>query len=97
MPDRRVRFTDTFFDRLDSLFTDERGVDGRPSATDFLLYDVPRVRDRLADDFEGNTLATDDPDVRVYIGSGLLVPTVAVFAVCVDDVVEVIWISIQSG
>lgn len=70
MPDRRVRFTDSFFDRLDSLFAEERGDDGSSSATDFPLYDIPRVRDRLAADFERNTLATDDPDVYVYIGAG---------------------------
>jgi hypothetical protein len=53
-------------------------------------------RDRLADDFEGNTLATDDPNFRVYIGSGVLVPTLAVYAVCDDDTVDVIWISVHS-
>jgi hypothetical protein len=96
MPDRQVRCTDSFFDRLDSLFADERGADGSPSATDFLLYDIPRIRDRLASDFEGNALPTDDPDVRVYIGSGVLVTTVAVYAVSVRDVVEVIWLSVQE-
>lgn len=96
MPDRAVRFTDSFFDRLDSLFDNERGDDGRPSATDFLLYDVPRIRDRLAADFEGNTLATADPDVRVCISGGVLVSTVAFYAVCTGNVVEVIWLSVQS-
>lgn len=96
MPDRTVRFTDSFFNRLDSLFAAERGADGSPLATDVLLSDIPRVRDRMADDFEGNTLTTDDPDIRVHIGSGVLVPTVAVHAVCFDDVVDVIWISVHS-
>jgi len=37
MTERLVRFRQTFFDDLDSLLPDERGRDGRPSATDFLL------------------------------------------------------------
>ncbi len=96
MPDRLVRFADSFFDRLDSLFPSERGADGAPSSIDFLLHDLPPIRDLLAADFEGNTLVTDDPDVRVYVGRGVLVPAVAIYAVCIDDVVEVIWISVQS-
>jgi post-segregation antitoxin (ccd killing protein) len=57
---------------------------------------IPRVRDRLGDDFEGNTIATHDPDIRVLIASGVLVTSIAVHAACIDDVVEVIWISVQS-
>jgi hypothetical protein len=53
--DRRIRFTEQFFDRLDALLPTERGADGAPSVTDFLLLDLPRVRDRLVHDFEGNT------------------------------------------
>ena len=70
MPDRRVRITDSFFDRLDSLLPDERGADASPSAADFLLYELPRIRDLLAIAYEANTLATDDPEIRVYIGGG---------------------------
>ena len=94
MPDRRVRFTDSFFDRLDGLLPDERGADGSPSATDFLLYELPRIRDLLAIAYEANTLATDDPDIRVYIGGGVLVEGIAVYAIRTGDVVEVIWLSI---
>lgn len=39
--DRLVRFTDEFFDRLDTLLAEERTVDGSPSVTDFLVFDVP--------------------------------------------------------
>jgi hypothetical protein len=45
---------------------------------------------------EHNTLATDDPDVHVYIGAGVLVAAVAIYAACVDDIVEVIWLSVQQ-
>lgn len=63
MPERQVRFTEQFFDQLDRLLPGERGADGTPSVTDMLLLDLPRVRDRLAADYEGNTLPTDEPDV----------------------------------
>lgn len=96
MPDRRVRFTESFFEQLDQLFGHERGSHGTPSATDFLLYDLPRIRDRLASDFEHSTLATDDPDIRVYISSGVLVATVAIYAIATHDVVEVISLTVED-
>lgn len=34
-------------------------------STDFLLLDLPLVRDDLARDFEGTTFETDDREVRV--------------------------------
>ena len=46
--DRQVRFTEEFFERLDVLLPEERGTDGTPSVTDFLVFEVPPIRDRLA-------------------------------------------------
>ncbi|MEQ1700155.1 MAG: hypothetical protein ABMA25_08595, partial [Ilumatobacteraceae bacterium] len=67
------------------------------SATDFLLFDLPPLRDRLARDYEGQTLPTDDDAVRVCISRGVLVQSVALFAqLAVDDAVEV-WLSIDLG
>ncbi len=63
--------------------------------TDFLVFDLPTLRDDLARDFEGRTLPTDDPDVRVYIGTGVLVRALAVFAALDDDAVEAFWITID--
>jgi len=96
MPDRLVRFTQHFFDRLDELLPSSRGVDGSPSATDFLLYDLPRIRDLLAVDLEATTLAVEEvPGVRVLIAAGVLVRSVAVYAVLADDgAVDVIYLSI---
>jgi hypothetical protein len=37
------------------------------------LLDLPIIRDRLAADYEAITMGTDGPDVRVYIGRGILV------------------------
>ena len=39
MADRLVRFLESFFDDLDRQLPPDRGADGTPSATDFLLYD----------------------------------------------------------
>ena len=94
MPERQVRFTEQFFDRLDELLPNQREAAGTPSATDFLLIDLPTVRDRLAVGYERNTLATEDPEIRVFIGSGVLVARFAIFAVLEGDVVEVIWLTV---
>ena len=97
MPERLVRFTQSFFDRLDDLLPEERGAEGSPSATDFLLYDLPQIRDLLATDFERNTLPVDPSDMRVYVGAGLLVRSVALYAILAeDDAVEVIWLVIDG-
>jgi hypothetical protein len=93
--ERQVRFTEQFFDRIDALLPSERGADGTPSVTDFLLLDLPAVRDRLAADYESNTLATDDPDVRVYVGSGILVTRFAIYTALEADIVEAFWLTID--
>jgi hypothetical protein len=46
--ERSVRFTEGFFDRLEELLPTERGADGTPSITDFLVFEIPGLRDRLA-------------------------------------------------
>ncbi len=70
---RQVRVDPTFFDRLDELFAPERGSDGTPSATDFLLHDLPVVIDLLAEDYFGHTtVVAADPEIRVSITAGLL-------------------------
>ena len=57
MTDRRqVRVAQAFFDRLDELLAEERGVDGAPSSADFLLHDIPAVIDRLAETYESSTV-----------------------------------------
>jgi hypothetical protein len=72
MAERVVRFTPQFFERLDELLPAERSPEGAPSTADFLLYDLPRIRDQLADNFEGNTLPADEEPVRVWVGSGMV-------------------------
>lgn len=47
---RQVRFTEQFFERLDELLPPGRPDDGGPSASDFLLHELPNVIDAIADD-----------------------------------------------
>lgn len=97
MAERIVRFTEQFFDRLEASLPEERGADGSPSLTDFLLLDLPVIRDRLAADYESVTMGTDDRDVRVYIGRGILVPRVAVYvALDAGGSVEAFWVDIDA-
>ena len=80
MADRVVRFHETFSDDLDELLPLERSADGPPSATDFLLYDLPRLRYLLADDYEANTLEVHGcDDLRILVQSGTLVRAVALY------------------
>lgn len=93
---RHVRVLQTFFDRLDQLLAEERGVDGAPSSADFLLHDIPAVIDRLAASFESSTVPiADGSDVRVLITSGHLVDFMAVYSVLArDGAVEIIYLEI---
>lgn len=96
MPERAVRFTEEFFDRLDSLLPEDRGADGAPSVTDFLAFELPAIRDRLAADYEGSTMPTVDADVRVLVGAGLFVRTVALYAaIDAAGTVTVFWITLD--
>ncbi|HAP75942.1 MAG TPA: hypothetical protein DCR14_07655 [Acidimicrobiaceae bacterium] len=84
MTERRVRFTEDFFDLLERLLPAERGEDGTPSVTDFLAFEVPPLRDLFAVDVVRVTLETSIPGIRAYIGAGLLVPALLIH-VAVDD------------
>lgn len=98
MTRRQVQVSQSFFDTLDELLPAERTAAGGPSATDFLLHEVPTIVDLLAEDFVGTTLPVEDaPPVRVLITSGILVRLVAVYAhLRADDVVEVIYVDIDQ-
>ncbi len=96
MAERIVRFSEQFFARLESLLPDERGDDGAPSLTDIMMLELPAIRDRLAADFDGVTMQTPDPDVRVHLTQGVLVRHLAVYA-ALDEAgsVEVFWLDIE--
>jgi len=95
---RQVRVAQSFFDRLDDLLPDDRGTDGEPSATDFLLHDIPPIIDALAEDFDGATLAVGEVEgVRVLITAGVLVPMMAVYVALTDDgAAELIYLDLDT-
>lgn len=97
MPDRLVRFTESFFVDLDDQLPEERSASGAPSAIDFLLYDLPRLRDSLASAYEESTLPVPDlAPIRVLVGAGTLVAAVALYAFLdARDFVVVVSIEIE--
>lgn len=96
---RVVRVAPSFFDRLDELLPADRTASGRPSATDFLLHELPRVIDRLADDYERVTLEVAKvPTVRVLLTTGRLVTRLAVYCVlAADDGVDIIYLEFDES
>ena len=49
---RVVRVTDAFFEQLDLHFGSERGDQGEPSATDFIVLELPAIVERFAVSFD---------------------------------------------
>lgn len=94
---REVRVSPSFFERLDELLPDERTPDGKPSATDFLLHELPSIIDLLATDYEEVTLEVEEaPGVRVLVTAGRLVTRVAFYvALPPDDGVEVVYLDVK--
>lgn len=98
-PRRVVRVAQSFFDRLDELLPAQRSASGIPSATDFMVHDLPPIIDLLAGDYENVTLAVDDvPGVRVLITAGRLVSRLSVYCVlAADGSVEVIYLELDAS
>lgn len=70
---REVRVTDSFFAELDNQFGPERGPAGEPSATDFIVVDLPGIVEQFASAFGELPEATEAiPSMRIFIGSGTL-------------------------
>ena len=96
MPDRIVRFHENFFDDLDQQLPQNRSAEGVPSATDFLLHELPRLRDLLASDFHRNTMpAHGFGPMRILVQGGSLVRGVALYVAASEAEVLVLSIEIQ--
>jgi hypothetical protein len=98
-PRRVVRVATSFFDRLDQLFPEERSVDGAPSATDFLLHDLPNIIDSLALNYlERTAIVQGREPIRVYLTGSILVSFVAIYAAeAADSSVDLLWIDIDRS
>jgi hypothetical protein len=79
MTRRAVRAGPAFFEQLDTQLGAERGPHGEPSATDFLVVEVPAIVETFATRFEDLPEAVEGvPDARMVIGTGKLVRAFAV-------------------
>lgn len=86
-PDRRVvRVTQAFFDQLDQQLGPARGDAGEPSATDFLVMDLPVIVDRFATGFDDLPEAVSGVSaVRALVLPGKLVRALVAYGVLADD------------
>jgi hypothetical protein len=85
-PRRTVRATPSFFADLDRQLPPERGPNGEPSTSDFQVYELLRIVDRFATDFDGlPELIAGRPDYRVLIAAGTLVRGFAVIGQLAGD------------
>jgi hypothetical protein len=97
-PDRRVvRVSASFFDQLDEQLGAERSDAGAPSATDFVVIELPAIIERFATDFERLPEVLDGaPSGRMLIVSGLLVRGFAVYGLLMaDSSIELIGVTLD--
>ena len=76
-----VRVDPHFFSELDVQLGESRGPNGEPSASDFLLVELPTLSAVFAERFdELPTLYPDRDDYRYLVAAGLLVHAVTITA-----------------
>jgi hypothetical protein len=96
-PRRRVRVTDSFFEQLDELIPSDRGANGEPSATDFLVIDLPSIVDSFATGFDALPEVIEGvPSARMLIAVGRLVGRFVVFGLeAADGSIDVIGLDLD--
>ena len=83
---RQVRVDPEFFTDLDAQLGATRGPNGEPSATDFLLLDLPSIAEALALQFDQLPKLFDErDDYRYLVASGRLVRAALVVGQLVSD------------
>jgi len=83
---RSVRVSAAFFEQLDEQLGTSRGAAGEPSATDFLVLELPPIVDRFATGFESLPEIIEGlPQARMLLATGRLVRAVAVFGLEASD------------
>jgi hypothetical protein len=94
---RIVRVTDAFFEQLDAQLGADRGPQGEPSATDFLVLELPPIVERIASGFDDlPEVVVGLPAARVLIAAGILVRGVAVYGLLVtDDTIDLIGVELD--
>lgn len=83
---RPVRVDAHFFSELDAQLGVTRGPNGEPSASDFLLFDLPSIANAFADDFDQlPAMYPDREDYRYLVITGRLVAAAVVVGQLVAD------------
>jgi len=83
---RIVRATESFFKDLDRQLQSERGPNGEPSTNDFQVFELLRIVDRFATNFEDlPELIPGRSDYRVLLSTGMLVHAFAVVGQLAPD------------
>ncbi len=86
MTRRKVRVDTFFFAELDAQLSESRGPAGEPSASDFLVIDLPTISDAFAEHFdEFPPTYKDRDDYRHLVVTGMLVRAALVVGQLVDD------------
>jgi len=96
---KTVRTTQRFFEDLDRQLNQERGSDGEPSVHDFQVYELLRVVEQFATNFDAlPELIAGRPDYRILIAGGMLVPRFSVVGqLAPDGAVELVRLRIDLG
>lgn len=96
---RVVRVSTDFFDQLDRQLGAARGPAGEPSATDFIVFDLPTIVERFAVRFDDLPEAVEGIGVaRVVVGTGAVVRAFAVYGLLLTDgAVELIGVDIDNA
>ncbi|MBI2703675.1 MAG: hypothetical protein HYX32_00060 [Actinobacteria bacterium] len=94
---RTVRITASFFDDLDAQLPHERGPNGEPSVNDFQVYELLRVVDRIAVEWDSlPELIAGRPDYRALTAAGILVPVFTVVGqLATDGAIELVELDID--
>lgn len=71
---REVRVSEAFFNQLDVQLGPSRRPGGQPSATDYLVMELPAIVERFATEFDSPAEVIEDvPAPRMLITTGVLV------------------------
>ena len=93
-----MRATPRIFEDLDRQLRVERGPNGEPSTNDFQVFELIRIVDRFAVDFdELPRMIPERDDYRVLVMSGTLVPGFSVIGqLATDGAVELMQLDIDT-
>jgi len=98
-PTRRVvRATPRFFEDLDRQFGADRGPNGEPSTNDFRVFELIRIVDRFAVDFDDfPRLIAERDDYRILVMSRTLVAGFSVIGqLAPDGAVELVQLDLDT-